>query len=84
VASRRNPEWCQNGCGIYALKDCPGCGLTFLHWGYRGHDDVVVGPYATASGDLYCTHCGPRADREMEEGDREDAYYGPEGDDYPA
>lgn len=58
---------CQ-GCGrMYHTKECPGCGKEFLDWGCKGADDVTAGPYATASGDLYCTYCGPTHDREEEE-----------------
>lgn len=63
---------CQNGCGMYAVKECEGCGKTFLDWSYKGWDDVVVGPYATSSGDLYCTRCGPAHERAQEEWDQQD------------
>jgi len=76
---------CQSGCGMYAVDDCRGCGLTFLDWSVRGHDDVIVGPYATTSGDLHCTKCGPRLDREAEEAIDDDVdNFGPDPELYPA
>lgn len=60
------PPGCQ-GCGnLYKVKDCEGCGETFIDWGSRGYDDVISAPYVTASGDLYCARCGPGYDEEDE------------------
>lgn len=65
---------CQECGAMYYTKDCAGCGLEFLDWSDRSFDDVMAGPYASASGDLYCARCGPRHDREAERAEDEENY----------
>jgi DNA-directed RNA polymerase subunit RPC12/RpoP len=68
---------CPNCGTMLSTKDCEGCGKEFLDWEDRSFDDIIAGPYATASGDLACMRCGPRDDGRREEAeDQEAVYYG--------
>lgn len=75
------PPGCCNCGAMYPTKDCedtplgPGCGLEFLDWGDKSRDDVMAGPYVTASGDLYCMRCGPEMDEREEQECENENYY---------
>lgn len=61
------PPGCQNCGTMYLTRDCVMCKREFLDWSNTSFDDVIAGPYITASGDLYCVRCGPQFDEEEEE-----------------
>lgn len=67
------PPGCQNCGNMYKVKDCEGCGATFIDWNSKGYDDVISAPYVTMSGDLYCARCGPDVDEDDEDMTDEEA-----------
>lgn len=75
------PPGCCNCGAMYPTKDCKdtllglGCGLEFLDWSDKSRDDVMAGPYVTASGDLYCMRCGPEMDEREEQEYEDEGYY---------
>jgi len=57
------------------MESCQDCGI-LICFDVQSGDDVVRKAYVTASGDLYCDHCGRRHDRDEElEIEDESAYY---------
>ncbi len=63
---------------------CQNCGR-LIDKSAKGYDDVVLAPYVTESGDLYCIPCGREQDRAQREVDEAEGFgdYDPYGDREP-
>ena len=57
---------CDYCSSLLATKTCDNCKQEFLDWDDKSFDDIIAGPYVSASGDLMCMKCGPYHDREAE------------------
>lgn len=55
------------------IEYCQDCGV-MICFDIKGGDDILAQAYVTASGDLFCIHCGRQYD-EDEEAEYEDDYY---------
>lgn len=63
---------CPNCGRLLNTRTCESCHKEFLDWSASGFDDVMAGPSASSSGDLCCTGCISRVERELEEAEESD------------
>ena len=65
---------CEELCEGDNLSGCQNCGCLICFDVERG-DDILRPAYVTASGDLFCNHCGAEEDRRDEEEADNEFYY---------